>query len=1018
MTTTLARQLEHLQVAASAQLGIERSHVSLLFDRKEAASLYKEDVLKIGQSGLSQLRKVDPAVINEDDENELFSETALTLQRILLTAEENKRLDKVIERVLARISPYLLQFATQQILEWLIYRFQIHLFNGPKLFITFLPFHNTKIFARLLSLLQLKGIEYDWVREYAKDEVPIPFEVLVTKCFSKNHSLLSLITSNIDETVAVSISTLCYVKFKCLSFLRLLPLRLCSLTITAQLCVSVSLAESVLHSMLKLILLKISAATMCASIDTVILLCQRQDIKTLPLKYVYVVSRSDLQMDYIVEMVRNTQDQRTLRDCLRLLTAAVKISPVDVLSQMMSVFTFMGSGLLKKDNDLTLGIIEETLSVLFSAIITDNLFNDRLVSVARIFATSVVDIPAHRRMRILHAVADAATAKHLWVVIALLFEQYCVTWQRNVVVKEQFEEMATEMVSLYNGAEQLLCAINLVEYIVFMGDDSMKKSCSVSEFYKLLFDRSKHSVQKLRHYRFAILGWVARLLDSKDLFDKLSDSTDEEIYNNLLVIGKRMLICSMELDEFVTAQSSGNGATGSSLDAGTIKYWMAVTSRADIIAEKFRNLLPISVSSRLVAEILSDQDVNSKLRDKALQLLNVKLMQDGVFYKNGGIEAKHMILFAEKLLTWIKPTEVKIEVLLCQNAAFTMRLLARRMDTESCNEILSKCVEWRSLDEALVGNIFLLLAEIIKSHNMRATLLASNLAVPISSGSQEVETRITRRKRVAQQSLSGRRIGGDTLLVCGLACLQRILDQFAHYVSVHFVLLLTTISRLSARYDPDFEIVFFFCFNCKILLYDTYNTLALPHFGRFFELVPQIMLHMNASKTDTKCLLFFGKKGTFEALEGNSLLTLIIDFVAKCAKHQEFFTDERLHLVLDSIIDELDNSIVFGHEERCYLHLSDCLYNMADTHNDVISDMFAKIMLKTRSTSSKTRYRILLVLERMFSRMGEAVAPILPSVLPFLSELLEDDKKKVEEQWTFSHRQPAFPTAVTEWTGA
>ena len=38
----------------------------------------------------------------------------------------------------------------------------------------------------------------------------------------------------------------------------------------------------------------------------------------------------------------------------------------------MSVFTFMGSGLLKKDNDLTLGIIEETLNVLFTAVMSDN----------------------------------------------------------------------------------------------------------------------------------------------------------------------------------------------------------------------------------------------------------------------------------------------------------------------------------------------------------------------------------------------------------------------------------------------------------------------------------------------------------------------------------------------------------------------------------------------------------------------------------------------------------------------
>lgn len=37
----------------------------------------------------------------------------------------------------------------------------------------------------------------------------------------------------------------------------------------------------------------------------------------------------------------------------------------------MSVYTFMGDGVLKKDNDLTLSVIEETLNVLFSTVMSE-----------------------------------------------------------------------------------------------------------------------------------------------------------------------------------------------------------------------------------------------------------------------------------------------------------------------------------------------------------------------------------------------------------------------------------------------------------------------------------------------------------------------------------------------------------------------------------------------------------------------------------------------------------------------
>ena len=40
-------------------------------------------------------------------------------------------------------------------------------------------------------------------------------------------------------------------------------------------------------------------------------------------------------------------------------------------AHVMSVFTFMGSGLLRKDNELTLGIIEDTLHALLHAVVID-----------------------------------------------------------------------------------------------------------------------------------------------------------------------------------------------------------------------------------------------------------------------------------------------------------------------------------------------------------------------------------------------------------------------------------------------------------------------------------------------------------------------------------------------------------------------------------------------------------------------------------------------------------------------
>uniref|UniRef100_A0A0M3HYB9 HEAT repeat-containing protein 1 n=1 Tax=Ascaris lumbricoides TaxID=6252 RepID=A0A0M3HYB9_ASCLU len=1607
--TSLQRQLESLRTAATSQLGVERFAASLLFDKKQAASLSKEDALKIGQSGLAQLRKIDASICKDDAD--LFDETALNMERSLLSKEENEKLDAKIDRLLAQISPYLQHFAAQQVLEWLLFKFQIHEFNAQRVFVMFLPFHSTNIFGRLISVLRLKGIEYDWVRPYAKAESPIRLQTIVSKCFSANHSLLSLLHQHVDYLFKLVgaqymenkmpqlfsfYATLCVhivadpAKVNDVIISRIIPflatalkshlvsLRLAALMTLCQLCVSVTLTDAVVNSLLKLVLLKINESSIQQSTSAAVVICQHQSVNILPLKGVkklarksgemniseciialskktdlssfmpplwraifqliaenaeeeetrlqlcsflcslieneifsaslattffsdffefissggrrqlteeiykrirtlvirfaksfdsvraewqvreanvvdeiikeckieayevgdlmvetkppgrrrrrsssirksvgddekyrkhivkpeksaqlvaeeqinalrvqikevfkgdpmekmckmiegkqwdkaklaletlvspryikqrtaddfeefitemvkitssdtipikadvrnalaqlpikselallllarsspepeekrmrgkfdesrnrrifvnedenvykkrvifvlevlnankcvqpssklfstlfdvlklcmqqndeehsinlyirqlavsllvrllkepcgYAVKKEDIQLECIVETIRNTRDHATLRSCLSLLTAAVHISPSAVLTHMMSVFTFMGAGLLKKDNDLTLEIIEQTLSTMFAAVMDEEgeALQSRLLSVSRVLAASLLDMPAHRRLSVVRAVAKAATATHLSTIVAVLFEYYCLSWQRNEPSKgrstvEVFEELATEMASLFGGDEQLSCVVDLLQYVVQLGGDFTEMQSSAAPRLLgqnaskstlngygstpprfVIFDRSKHSVQKLRHYRFAIL----------------SDMNDTDMYERLLVVGKRMLVTSVELDELVNSEAESAEASDGELrgtqHSNHYKYWIAFASRADILADKLRNILPASVSARLIADVLEDSETSDKMRDRALHLLNVKLTQETSFTTEGAISTEHLDAFAGKLNQWLKPVESKNEVVLCQNAAFSLKLIARRIPATDnapalsksialCSELASDFLSiiysdisnllnhlngWRGLDEAMVGSLLLLAGELVRNQSTRSTLkyvsklctvavdvLAEQLERPgmLNNAVVTEELSTERRRRVAQQSLSGRRIGGDVLLQCSLTCLQRVVENFVQFISTHLAQILVTLARTLARHHatlsaadaavdgsgrlpnvehrivqirkaltklemrlivepfreatealimyPEAEVAlfsmlsaclqtkerrellkylpsicdqFFIAFGSRIAnrsvecydqvvdcegrligylmdvidclsenecrpifaqfskwaeealdneraddnalrlitvfnlfnrFYASYNALSLPHFGRIFEMVPRVLQRTNARLTSSESLLFSYKKGSIGARDMNALIVLALNLVEKCARHHEFFVEERCQLVIDDVINELDNTTVAGHEQRCIPHLAECLLQIADCHNDALTEMTNKIMLKTRSTSPKVRYCTLLVLERMFDRMGDAVAPLLPSVLPFLSELLEDEKKKVEEQ--------------------
>lgn len=903
----------------------------------------------------------------------------------------------------------------------------------------------------------------------------------------------------------------------------------------------------------------------------------------------YKITDADLKMNFVVDIMRATHSHHILRESLRLLTAAVRLSPSSVASHVMSVFTFMGSGLFRKDNELTLGIIEDTIEALFRAVCEEdgkslpNEMRLRLVSVARILAVSTCDIPAHRRARMAHAITRAVRHVNVWIVAGVLLEHFCARWQRSAVdankrsaEQDAFEDFALELCAALDPVYQFSAAVDIVNFVVRLGGDEQPKSQEGS-LDQAVFDRSKYSLPKLRHFRFVVMGLVVRVLSNRKLFEKLGELDDEVLYQAMTPVGKRLMTSSVELDEFIASERA---KAVEAEEQQTLRYWIALSGRAETVSEKMRHLMPGGVAARIITDLLEDEKTEWRMREKALQLANSKLIHDGFFFTEGGINVHHLERMAAVLNKWIvKERSSSEEVVLCQNAAFSLKLVAKRLGTHSDVSVLSdtmaKCIDiaadYQTLDECLVGNILLLSGELIRSQNMKATMIS---AVPLLktclsilsdciSGEKNVQSTQTqsedvqtKRSRMRQQSLSGRKLGSSTLLISALTCVQRIMDQFAPFISQFLPEILVHYCRLTGRYSesPDDSVpaavplpdksqfmqnpkgsirhrldlirtallkiemrvipehfakavvqliseekslvALFTLLACyfdqknrvaitqnrnallanvflqglafrsnernvenfasienversvfKSLLtmaevltentlrsvmnglvdwaeqglkpsatkgersrlvtvfsfansfYDSFNTLALPYFGRLVEISSKVLQGCNATIiTDSSLLLLHGKKETIDGLEADSLVVHVLDFVNNCARHREFLTQERAEALIEPLTNEVVNSKLCGHEKRCVPHLADALYHIADAHPDVFQEILEKLLLKTRSNRAKIRYRALLVVEAIFDKAGDGIAPHLPMVMPFLSELLEDENRNVEEQ--------------------
>uniref|UniRef100_A0A8C5BFW7 HEAT repeat-containing protein 1 n=1 Tax=Gadus morhua TaxID=8049 RepID=A0A8C5BFW7_GADMO len=204
--TSLAHQLKRLALPQNDPNLFTRKEVaSLLFDPKYAATMDRTTFYALGCNGLEELLGIEPAFAEFQDT--LFNQGSVMLERSVQSKEINEKLDKGISLFLARISPYFLLKPAQKCLEWLIHRFHIQLYNVDSLLACTLPYHETKIFSRVVQLLKISEPTHRWhwlhALQVCRSGVPLARGTLITHCY-KDLSFMDFICTMVTKAVEVS----------------------------------------------------------------------------------------------------------------------------------------------------------------------------------------------------------------------------------------------------------------------------------------------------------------------------------------------------------------------------------------------------------------------------------------------------------------------------------------------------------------------------------------------------------------------------------------------------------------------------------------------------------------------------------------------------------------------------------------------------------------------------------------------------------------------------------------------
>jgi U3 small nucleolar RNA-associated protein 10 len=205
MPSALASQLANI-----ASLDAERltsrtgapSSKSYLFPASVAAEHDLDAVHALGASGFEELVQLDPGM--EAFEDELFSDTARRTDRMMLSAEENAALDATLERCLRRLGRWIGIMAGGKCIEWLVRRFRVHEMNADALLQTFLPYHDSQNFARMLAILTLPQTSpyHAPFAPLVKKAQPVPREYITNAVSSARDPSLRLLGNLVGSVQA------------------------------------------------------------------------------------------------------------------------------------------------------------------------------------------------------------------------------------------------------------------------------------------------------------------------------------------------------------------------------------------------------------------------------------------------------------------------------------------------------------------------------------------------------------------------------------------------------------------------------------------------------------------------------------------------------------------------------------------------------------------------------------------------------------------------------------------------
>ena len=387
-------------------------------------------------------------------------------------------------------------------------------------------------------------------------------------------------------------------------------------------------------------------------------------------------------IEAVVLCIKSSSNPQTHQHALLFLAQLAPIFPQCVLQSIMPIFTFMGTNVMKHDDNYSFHVVERTIDTIIPALVKDNKATKSakkqqekssvVVALTGVFVDALHHIPKHRCLPLFaHLLETLGAEEHLHVVCALLLKTVVIGTQGNQDVIDESDTPLAFPLQLrgeFPAIAQLSCLQQLLELVVPMAASGTVKQTAPS---KLLFDLKEHTAKQNRHFQFLVLSFISASLSAKTFLAamaQLDETADAMSVSKDLCLG----MIQRALTGATGISKIGSGETNSAT-----KFWKAAAEKFYDVVDKTNSLLSVPDFVQVVATLLHQDDI--VIRRKALMLFTDRVSNDEA-PDGDDIEAYMGLVGDLKEIAALSSSipgakEGKIDVVFCQTSLYALSSL-------------------------------------------------------------------------------------------------------------------------------------------------------------------------------------------------------------------------------------------------------------------------------------------------------------------------------------------------------